>query len=513
MAPEDLTMSRAPVTPLPRLARIADGLVAALVLLSAFIAATGGGRLRYAGLQLSLTDPVRPLAVAAIIVVLRHWLVRTPTIVERFRRWLKAPPGQVPTDSKLLTVGFLAGLVLRLLMLAQMGTTDMLEYRDWAQRAWESGLPQTYHGIYFPLQYQIFMVCDWLAATLAVNWVPVFKFANLLFDACAFVLVAHLLRRQGSRPAYALLYWLHPWFLSVFSLGYIDFQFMFFVLLCVACLRGERTKDYLLAGVPLGAAFLMKPQAQVLMVVSFAYGMFRLARARDPRPLAILAFPIVLFLAYEAYFASVLVAERGARAAALLPESYLGVVNVMPALTAQMPNLWYPIAYLLKQPGDQIYAVSDQLRPLLGVPLKYAAAVVVLGLVIFHVSRVARRSSATVAERFLSMFGFATVIIPFLMTSAHENHLFLGSVFLVLFLAKSMSPAFRWAAHALLAIQFLNIYGLYGNYPVWVGELLRGTYSQRLALVYALVSVPCFVWVLRELGRKPNTSSSSGCVP
>jgi hypothetical protein len=391
--------------------------------------------------------------------------------------------------------------VLRLLTLPYMGTVDMGQYHEWAARALESGLPQTYHGIYFPLQYQVFMVCGWLAGALDANWIPVFKSANLLFDAGAFVLIAHMLRRQGSRPAYALLYWLHPWFLSVFSLGYIDFQFAFFVLLCLACLKGDRATDYLLAGVPLGVAFLMKPQAQILMVVVFAYGIFRLTRARDSKPLAMLAFPIVLFLVYEGYFTNSLVAERGSRAAALLPESYLGVVNVMPALTADMPNFWYPIAYLLKQPGDHIYAVSDQLRPLPHVPLKYAAAVIVLGLVIFHVSRVERRVSATVSERFLSMFAFASVIMPFLMTSAHENHLFLGSVFLVLFLAKDMSPAFKLAGHALLVVQFLNIYGLYGNYPVWVGELLRGLYSQRAAFIYALVSVPCFVWVLRELGR------------
>ena len=40
-----------------------------------------------------------------------------------------------------------------------------------------------------------------------------------------------LLRRWGASVWWALLYWLHPYFLSLFWLGYIDAPVGFFVLL------------------------------------------------------------------------------------------------------------------------------------------------------------------------------------------------------------------------------------------------------------------------------------------
>ena len=58
-------------------------------------------------------------------------------------------------------------------------------------------------------------------------------------------------------------------------MGYCDFQFTFWILLCLWLLRGETTRDYLLAGLPLALAFLMKPQALILIVATFAYALFR----------------------------------------------------------------------------------------------------------------------------------------------------------------------------------------------------------------------------------------------
>src|SRR2546423_13626398 len=135
-----------------------------------------------------------------------------------------------------------------------------------------------------------------------LKFFAVFKLANFAFDVGSFFLLLSLLKRQQANPLYALLYWLHPWFLTVFSLGYVDFQFSFFVLLCVWLLREHRTADYLLAGIPLAAAFLMKPQVQMLVVAVFCYGVLHYIRNRDLRPLCLLAAPVVLFFAYEVWF-------------------------------------------------------------------------------------------------------------------------------------------------------------------------------------------------------------------
>src|SRR3954469_10873696 len=125
-------------------------------------------------------------------------------------------------------LALLAGLLLKYFMLFDEGP-DMFAYRDWGQKALTSGLVSSYIGIYFPLQYQIFETCAWIASRAGIQFAMVSKLANLLFDLGTFLLLLVLLRRRGGNPAYAYLYWLHPWFLSVFSLAYIDFQFAFFV--------------------------------------------------------------------------------------------------------------------------------------------------------------------------------------------------------------------------------------------------------------------------------------------
>jgi len=415
------------------------------------------------------------------------------------------PPAARRSVTMLLTIGGLIGLLARCPMLFYMGMNDMNVYHEWGQSALESSLPSTYHGIYFPVQYQVFEVCTWIAATSGADFVPVLKLSNLLFDVGSFGLLVLLLKRQGSNPAYALLYWLHPWFLSIFSLGYIDFQFTCFVLLSIYLLRQETARDYILAGVPLGVAFLMKPQAQILLIASFVYFMVHYARTRNAWPLGLMAFPILLFIGYEVYFTISLFSAAGFDALRKLPSSYLNVTNVMPALNAQIPNIWYPIAYFMKRPGDRIFAISDQIHLLPGISAKYLAAAVVLGLVGLHVSRVARRGELPIRDKFVSMFGFATVAVPFLMTSAHENHLFLGSVFLVLFTAGRLSLPLRVATHILLIMQFLNIYGLYGRHPYWLGRLLRDAYEVKyVPLAYSLISVACFVVILRSIWRGHN---------
>ena len=411
----------------------------------------------------------------------------------------------------LLTFGALIGLIVRYRMLFYLGTDDMNAYHDWGQKALAFGLPSSYHGIYFPLQYQAFQICAWIEARSGLAFVPVFNLSNLVFDAGSFCLLLLLLKRQGSNPAYALVYWLQPWFLSVFSLGYIDFQFTFFVLLCVFLLVRDTATHYILAGIPLAVAFLMKPQAQILLIGTFLYGVLHYARTRDARPLGMMAFPILLFLGYEAYFTISLFPAIGSAAAWVLPWSYLDVSNVMPALTAQMTNIWYPVAYVLKQPNAPIYAVSDQIQILPHVSAKYLAGAVVLALIGMYVSKLERVARPSIGDKFAGIFCFATIAVPFIMTSAHENHLFLGSVLLVLFMARPLPLSFKVASQTLLFVQFLNIYGLYGEHPPWLARLVHDLYAvAQTPLIYSLISVACVVVILRSIW--PSRPAAFGLV-
>lgn len=395
-----------------------------------------------------------------------------------------------------LIIGGLIGLIAKVQMLFFTGTSDMDEYYKWGKSALEVTLPRSYHGIYFPLQYQLFAVTAWVVEKTGANFFTIFKLSNLPFDIGAFWLLVVLLRRQGSNPIFALLYWLHPWFLAVFSLGYIDFQFTFCVLLCISLLRSDTGKDFLIAGIPLAAAFLMKPQAQILFIAAFFYGMARFRRRKELRALALLAAPVMLFLAYEIYFIHGLPRPRYI-AAWFLPSSYLNVTNVMPSLAAQMTNFWYVIAYLIKEPGQPLHLVSDQIHVLPYLSAKFAAAGVVLALVGWHVLRIERNGELSPSDQFIAIFGFASVLVPFVMTSAHENHLFLGSVFLVLIAARASSLSTKVAIQVLLLVQFLNIYGLYGTHPTLIAEPLRRWQTSETALVYSIICLTCVWFVIK----------------
>jgi hypothetical protein len=407
----------------------------------------------------------------------------------------------------LFAVGILVGVAIKWATLFYPGVWDMEAYRFWGREVLKQGLPNYYPGVYYPLQMQVFEVCAWTSTKLAVQFFTIFKLSNLLFDVGSFVLLIFLLKRQRANPAYALLYWLHPWFLTVFSLGYVDFQFTFFVLVCVWLLRGESTREYLLAGLPLAAAFMMKPQAQILLVAAFCYGLFRYLRRRDARPLGLMAAPILFFLAYEIWF----IISRPAPwyvAARVLPASYLNVTNVMPVLTAQMPNIWTPIAYLIKGPGHSMF-VNDRIHVLPHVPVKYLAAFVVLGLVALHVWRIEKEPRISPTEKFAKIFLFAALAVPFFMTSAHENHLFLGTVFLVLLGADEVPGATKVAIQILLLIQFLNVYSLYEQHPPWLAQLLRRMQSAEWEVVYALISLICFWFIARPLWSQRVAASST----
>jgi hypothetical protein len=390
-----------------------------------------------------------------------------------------------------------------------MGVAYMDAYYTWGRNALTRGVPKSYQGIYFPLQYQLFELYAWVVFHLKVEFFTIFKVSNLLFDLGSFALLVLFLKRQRSNPAYALVYWLHPWFLAVFSLGYVDFQFSFFVLLCIWFLQSETTKDYLLAGLPLGAAFLMKPQAQVLIVATFAFCVFRYLRTKNVRPFAMLAGPVFIFLGYEAWFIRALHMRPRYLGAAVLPSSYLNVTNVMPSLTAQMTNIWCPIAYFLKAPGETLTSVSDQLRVLPFVSAKYLAASAVVIFLVLHVFRVERNITASISDSFLIIFGFATLLVPFVMTSAHENHLFLGTVLMVPFLARPLPLSFQLSAQVLLVVQFLNIYSYYGTHPAGLAVFLQRTRSDQSAILYSLISVVCFVliaWPLWSGLAQPETA-------
>ena len=105
----------------------------------------------------------------------------------------------------------------------------------------------------------------------------------------------------------------------------------------------------------------MKPQAQILIIATFLYGVLHYVRTRDARPLGMMASPILLFLGVRRGSRSRCSQRSDTPLLRVLPWTYLNVSNVMPALTAQMTNIWYPFAYFLRESGQSPITVSDRI--------------------------------------------------------------------------------------------------------------------------------------------------------
>jgi hypothetical protein len=407
----------------------------------------------------------------------------------------------------ILLAGFAVGLLLRVFMLSYRGTFDMDTNARWGRAVVREGLAHAYAGNYFPLAYQVFGAVDWLASRLGVDAIPVYKAANLAFDVGTFWVLTAMLRPSRGGPLFALLYWLHPWFLTVFSLGYVDSHFTFFVLLWLWLVRDATTAGrYFLAGIPLALALMMKPQAVLPAASVVVYLWFR---RRDPtvgQRAYVLAPAVLVFAAYELYFGAALFPERGIDALLLLPASYARIGSIQPVLTAHMPNIWYVVAYVLKPEGQDIWNVSSKMHLLPLVQARFFALILTLAAIVWYAHVLAgTRSPRPDRGPFFYLTAFTGLVVPMLMTSAHENHLFLATVLLIPLLASTPGRMSTAAIHGTLALQWLNLQLIYGLNSVAVG--LRVAYTADVRLVVAILSVALsgvIAWRLYEdVAAKP----------
>ena len=390
---------------------------------------------------------------------------------------------------------FLVGLALRIYMISYPGGGDMAVYFAWGQAARNIGLAHAYQGTYFPVQYQLFALCSAIAAGCHLPEYAVFKASNLVFDLGIVLLLRALIKQLGGNPAYAFLYWLHPWFLAIYSQGYIDSHFTFFVLLMLVVLKnGETVRQQLLAGIPLGASLLLKPQAAVLLFAFPFYISLMAWKDRSFRALALLAGPSLLLIGYNIYFSVSLYPQLGFRAAVEMLRYYTDVAAIMPVLSAHMLNMWYPLAFALKSPEGDITFVSSKIH---FVEARTIAAVISITLIAWFILRLVDAGLKPRNRTYLLIACFATTVVPFIMTGAHENHLFLASVLFIPLLAISPEPLFNVAVQLTLLLQGLNLYLIYG-----AGQLaarLRPFYPESVRALLAVFSVVLFVIIARHL--------------
>jgi hypothetical protein len=355
----------------------------------------------------------------------------------------------------LFWAAILAGLVLKCMSLSYMGIFDMATYHDWGLQTYKEGLIASYQGSYFPFQYQLFELGAVLAIKLNTNYVIIYKLINLLFD-CGNLLVLYLIfRKINVSKYYLLLYWLHPWFLIIFTQGYCDFQFTFFILCFIYFSFKATSRNYLIAGVFLGFAFLMKPQVQVIVLSLFIYSLYQYFKNRDIKSFHFFVFPAILFVDYSLYF--FIVSGHPFQ----LARAYIDTGGSMP-LTANFLNGWFPVAYFLKAPVNPIYSITDDIM-ISNVPLRFLAILTLLLLIFVFINKLIKKNSIdNIDYNIFLITGFSTFIFPFVMTAAHENHLFLATVLLIPVVGKVKNLLVKLSIHILLILQCINLYGFYG---------------------------------------------------
>jgi Gpi18-like mannosyltransferase len=241
-------------------------------------------------------------------------------------------------------------------------------------------------------------------------------------------------------------------------LGYVDFHPAFFILLSLYLLtRARTTLATAVGGLPLGIAVAMKPQAITMVAMLGAFVVVRSVQARRlddaevVRAGALMFGPVAVFAAYSAYFTA------HGRGWLFLVRSYRDVTKALPALTAQMPNIWYPVADLYAKGGEPITSVVEPKA------FHTLAAVLTAGVLVFVTARLARDSDRrSFPVTVLLLFTAGAAVLPMLMTRAHENHFFLAATFGVLLVARLADRPLTLLVNALLAVQALHLFGLYG---------------------------------------------------
>jgi len=383
---------------------------------------------------------------------------------------------KIISSKNFISIVFIIGLAVKIALLFAGHSLDINTYIDWGNSTLANGLGAAFGGNYFPIQYQLFSLYSYLAKIFHLNYFFVYKLANLYFDVGIFVLLIAILKTINVNPLYSLIYWIHPWFLVIFSQGYVDFQFSFFVMLSITILlhsnNNHSFNKYIYAGIPMAIAFLMKPQAEIIILTFFIFGLLYFIENKSDKWIYFLLPTGYLFMAYFIFIGL-------SQSFLALAKIYLNTLNLMPCLTANMLNIWYWPAYLLKQAAEPIYMVSDKVLIFSGFSARTLAIIITLGLIITLVYFLNKNKMISEEVKYIYLFSIPNVITPFLMTSAHENHLFLGT---------QRERPFRLSVHVLLLIQFINVYLRYIQ-----PSLIPGVDP---FLILSLISMPFFFIII-----------------
>lgn len=357
--------------------------------------------------------------------------------------------------NRLVIILFTLGLVLRVATIPVLGSYDLVQFSGWGQQTYEHGLSQSFQGVYFPVQYYLFSASYAIGQYIDVSTDKIIKIFNLVFELGLLGLLVFLTRKYLPPWKVLVLYWLNPFTFGLFLFGFVDFQFSFFILLAVVALLNLKERKYIIAGVPLGIALLMKPQVVPLFVgictlLPLCWYMAWKRGEKGPKEiLGIFVAPAVFLALFSLYFGLTLdlnghktltkisnvihteiklpenISEHIAESTFLVLH-YIHVPDDDPSINANMPNAWFFVASALNPDNKPIYRISDS-NELFGITYRMIGLFILLTIqtiLIFKICSTRRRLS----EKILFVLCIAPILVPYLATSAHSNHFYFGFI-------------------------------------------------------------------------------------
>lgn len=414
-------------------------------------------------------------------------------------------------------VSLTAGLIVRLVFLQTLGSNDMVQYARWGHAVANHGLAAAYEGIYFPLQYQVFGLTIGVGNAIGRDDVTSLKLVNLLFDVASLVALIVLLNALRLPAIYALFYWVHPYFMAISWLGYIDVETGLLVLIFLLALARARTpRSYLVAGIPLGLALVMKPQADYLGLMLLLVVISSLVLGRRLKlpnggstiirqSLRLAVAPLVIYAIY-----TVVLAWQGLPISDFFHTlSPSGIAEHSPGFSGLMPNVWYIVSVSLVRPGQDVFKVYE---PSI---LNLVALVLTVATLVGCTVLLLRKGKVLTGRLAVSLFGIAFLAAPNMLTHSHENHLFYGAMLGIVMIALMRNTYFTVALNILLLVQFVNLVGWYGlgnnsRSSSGVVQSLMSWYSKTpVNVTTAAVGVLAFAGVLVAFTAWALTSPAS----
>lgn len=376
---------------------------------------------------------------------------------------------------------FCIGLLIRIALIPMHSSSDVDGYVKWGKMTYEMGLARGFQGAYFPVQYLIFAGAYGVAKHVPIAAGVIIKIVNLIAELGLLALLYQLTKKYIASWKLLLVLWLNPFSLILFEQGYVDPQVAFFVALTVYIIIKQISRyPYLLAGVPLGIAFLMKPQATPIFIgigTLIAATCMIKRKLIDLKVLGIFVFPIILFISFSIYFGlnielaghktlpiiSTKMQHAGfpvhtsdfVAKSFWLTANYAFVPNVMPALNAYMPNAWFFLAEPMRPPGIKIYRVKDT-QKFIGLTFRNWGLLIFLSILTFLVIKIIK-SNESLKWRVTWVTLLVPFLVPYIVTGAHENHFYYGFVTMTLLAIFMRDKILLYSAYFLGAICGINI--------------------------------------------------------